>query len=167
MEIPVTPWPTVQPTASTPPTPMATAPSRCLLKSLASAKERKCRPPANEADMYAPIITPITLAAPKPGRPSAADLSVQSMVSATCLTKLKEAGWRGCAEKSSDKMPVTAHPAVAKIPTPTPAPRFCGWDRMRDTVTANARSGRSTAATATPRPVRPFNPINSSKAGRP
>ncbi len=45
--------------------------------------------------MNAPINTPNTLAAPKPGRPSAVDRSIQSMASATGRTKLREAGGTG------------------------------------------------------------------------
>ena len=67
VETPVIAWPTVQPSAITPPTPISAAPQRLRSVSPESEKVAMRNRPMASAASSAPISAPNTLAVPKPG----------------------------------------------------------------------------------------------------
>ena len=71
VETPVMPWPMVQPSAITPPSPISAAPARLRSVSPVSEKVVMRNRPMASAAAKAPMSAPNTLAVPKPGMGSA------------------------------------------------------------------------------------------------
>src|SRR5690606_20814041 len=65
VDSPDRPWPTVQPSAVTPPTPMQTAPTRCSAVSCVSRKPSQRKLRSINAQASEPTTTPTTVTTPK------------------------------------------------------------------------------------------------------